>query len=104
MMRGRPESLLGSCQEVISSVNLRHIGLRQIGLKQIGIAALVAVITGCNSAPTVVPAELTRIESTRSAKTVWSKGVGGGGERPAVRFAPYVTDDTVYSALSLIHI
>ena len=97
MLRG-PDSLLGSCRDVVSSSYLRHISLRHIGLRQIGIVALVAVIAGCNSAPTVVPAELTRIESTRSAKTVWAKGVGGGGERPAVRFAPYVTDDTVYSA------
>jgi len=60
--------------------------------------AFVVAAAGCSSAPTVLPAELTRIESTRGAKTVWAQGVGDAGERPAVRFAPFVTDDTVYTA------
>lgn len=61
-------------------------------------AVLVALGAGCSSPPTVVPAELTRIEPTRGATTVWSSSVGGGGERPAIRFAPFVTEDTVFTA------
>ncbi len=67
-------------------------------VKLVLVIASVAIAAGCNSPPKVVPAELTQIESIRGAKTVWAKGIGGGGKRPAVRFAPYVTDDAVYTA------
>jgi len=60
--------------------------------------ALTVIATGCNSAPKIVPAKLKKIESTRSAKTVWTTSIGGGGSRPAVRFAPFVTDDTIFTA------
>jgi outer membrane protein assembly factor BamB len=60
--------------------------------------AACALLAACNSPPKIVPAELTQIQSTRGAKTVWSTGVGGGGDRPAVRFAPFVTETSVYTA------
>lgn len=76
------------------STSQRYMVLRARGL----LAIVAALMAGCSTAPTIVPAELTRIESTQSASTAWSKRIGGGGERPAVRFAPYVTDDAVYTA------
>ena len=83
------------------SMSRRHSGfaLRSRSLLARGLAVIAALlIAGCNTAPTIVPAELTRIESTQSASTAWSKRIGGGGERAAVRFAPFVTDDAVYTA------
>lgn len=75
-----------------------HFALKRL-LTMAALSGLaLCVVAGCSSAPTIVPAELTQIESTRGAKTVWSSKVGGGGDRPAVRFAPFVTEDTVYTA------
>lgn len=73
-------------------------GLPRVLKGALTVLAASALLAACNSPPKIVPAELTKIESTRGAKTLWTTGVGSGGDRPAVRFAPFVTDTTIYTA------
>jgi len=66
------------------------------------VAAVAAVcgafaLSACSSAPPIVPAELKSFAKTRSASTVWTTSVDNAGSRPAVRFAPYVTDTAVFA-------
>ncbi len=55
------------------------------------------VLAGCSTVPPIEPDELTTIESTRTATINWSTDVGDGGDRAAVRFAPFVTEEQVFA-------
>ncbi len=62
-----------------------------------GVLLLAALVAGCANAPKAKPNELTRVENLQAASVRWTASVGKSSTRDAVKFSPFVTDDSLYA-------